>query len=387
MFTSRFSSSIGPVGIDIGARGIRMLQLREHGGIIDVVGAAFVDHVEATEGPTRRAQLADALREAFVTGGFTGRRCVVSLSRTDISTQPVRLPRMPEGDLRQALRWEAAERFGLAREGCEIDYVRTGACPTGTEAREEFLLIAASHARLNEWIDPIMDAGLRPMAVDAWFTALARACSRMHRRESDQETVRAVVEVGASGSTIMILRGDQVAFCKALSLCGQEMDRAVAAHLRMDGPTACDLRSKRLRLAAGDPQATPCDPAADRAVYEAVRPLLGDLVREMTLCVRYYGVTFRGRPPERVVLSGGDAMEPHLDEMIAHACKCQVIRDDEVGTLATIQKQAAALLGDRAGVPGVWTVAAGLSMRGLASERANRKRESQHPQAARKVVA
>ncbi len=384
MFGTRFSSSVGPIGIDIGARGIRLLQVREQAGDIDAVGAATLNYSTPTDDPAWRRELADALQHAVMHGGFNGRKCVLSLARCDLSVQPVRLPRMPEADLRQALRWEAAERFGLPRDRCEVDYVRTGAAPTGGEARDEFLVVASSHDSLNRWLEPILEAGLRPVAVDAWFAAVARAYSRMYRRESDEETVRALIEVGASGSTIMILRGDQVAFCKPLTFSGQDMDRAVAAQLRIEPTIAADLRAQRIRAAAG--QNTDYDATTDRAIFDAVRPLLGDLVREGTMCLRYYGVTFRGRPPELFVLSGGEAFEPHLDEMIAQSCKATVQRDDSVGTLSRLHAQVARRLGPDAGLAGSWAVSAGLSMRGLAIARQDRRRTSNHP-AVRKGAA
>jgi type IV pilus assembly protein PilM len=383
VFTKRFSTSIGPVGIDIGTRSIRLLQLREHAGEPSVVAAAEVKHPETADPAEHGAAVTEAVRHAFVSGGFIGRKCVLCLSRCDLAVQPVRMPRMPEGDLRQALRWEASERFSLPRDGCEVDFLRTGAAPAGNEAREEFLLIAASHERLNRWLNPLMDAGLRIVAVDASFAAIARAYSRMQRRESDQEVVRAIVEVGASGSVIMILRGDQVSFCKPLSFSGQEMDRAVASRLRMDPGTAGELRASRLRNAGSGDNAS-LDSTTDRAVYEAVRPLLGDLVREVTLCMRYYGVTFRGRPPEQVILTGGESAEPHLDEMITQACKSATSRDDSVGTQAKLHAEIDRLRQGASGVLGSWAVASGLSMRGLASERADRKRT--HPAVRRDVA-
>lgn len=363
MFGGRLTSSTGAVGIDFGARGIKMLQLREHAGQADVVGAARVEM--PTDGPNAEGALVERLRAAFVSGGFTGRKCIVSLPRSDIRLHSVRLPKMNDDELRQAAVWEASQRFSMDRDAMEVDFIRTGASPQGGEDREEVLLIAAPHAALFARLEPIMAAGLRPIAVDAGFLAAARALSRHYRRESDRAVVRAIVEIGATGTSIMILRGDQVAFCKNIPIGGDQFDHAVAAHLQLDLASARDLRSARLSSSVPGSAHLAQDEPTDRAVYDAVRPLLADLTKEVTLCLRYYGVTFRGKPPDRLILTGGDATEPRLDHMMKQACKLPVLFDDEHQTVAALHSKIGTLTRRTPGPMGLWTASAGLSLRSV----------------------
>src|SRR5690606_2627387 len=106
----------------------------------------------------------------------------------------------------------AAQRFGLDRKAMVADFVRLGEVQQGTDTREEVLLVASELGCIQSRIEPLLEAGLRPVAIDAPFMSLARLHSLNCRRESDQNRIRCVVEVGSSGSIIMILRGDQVAF-------------------------------------------------------------------------------------------------------------------------------------------------------------------------------
>ncbi len=361
MFARRFSGATGHVGIDFGARAIKMLQLRESRHQLRVVGAGMVA-VPATAGVVDRGSLTDQLRGAFASGGFTGRRCVVSLRREDVQVQSVRLPRMPEDELRQAAVWEAAQRFGFDRSAMEVDVIRTGAELQGSENREEVLLIAVSHATIETWVEPIMAAGLRPTCIETHFTALARTFSRAG---SSADSVCAIVDVGATGSTAIILRGDQIAFCKSINIGGVHFDQAVAEHLQMDIEAASGLRLARIAVATGQPDAVPIsDPSIERAEYDAVRPLLGSFAKEVMLCIRYYGVTFRGRPPERLILTGGDGLEPRLSDALAHHCKLPVFHDGEVSPVKALMNDIQSSLHRPPGPPARWAVAAGLSLRG-----------------------
>jgi type IV pilus assembly protein PilM len=390
VFAGRFSSSIGHLAVDLGSRGIRLLQVREHQRRLHVVGAARVDLPSGTLEEIQKPETSEAvthqLQAAVTNGGFTGRRCVVSLPRSDVRLQSIRLPSMPEGELRQAALWEASQRFGFDRDAMEADYIRTGATLQSGESREEILLIASSHASLHARLAPVLAAGLRPIAVDTDFSALARIFSRCYRRESDQSKVRMVVEVGASGSTVLILRGDQIAFAKTLAISGHDFNQAVAEHLQMDEVAAAELRAARIAAHVA-PQGgeAPVEAATDRAVFEAIRPLMGDLVKEIVLCLRYYGVTFRGHPPGRIILSGGDGLEPQLDATVQQACKIPVAFDDELSTLEHLIGQVQAKLHRRPGPAASWAVAAGLSARGL--NRARRLDEEQPQNEARRGAA
>ncbi len=426
LFAGRFSSSTGVIGIDFGSRGIKMVQVREKAGALHVVGAARLDvplaavqalaprsdgvaapQVTPSAPPPppdhtiRHDDLAEQIRAAFVGGSFAGPRCIISLAREDVCLQSIRLPRMPDNELREAAMWEASQRFGFDRNAMQVEFIRTGATASGAstgagapagESREEVILVAASHAAIAARVEPVLAAGLRPLAVDTGFSAIVRAFSRHVRRESDRGHVRAIVEVGESGSTVLILRGDQVAFCKPIAIGGRNFNQAVADHLRINpqqaaelrearianagdwGPEACGLSPEagndvaRLKPQASSPQPQ-SDPSTDRAVYEAVRPLMGDLVKEVTLCLRYYGVTFRGHPPDHIIITGGDGLEPRLGEVTAHTCKVPVVFDDTNGSLATLIGQIRTSLNRTPGPAAAWTVALGLSRRGMKNRR------------------
>jgi len=383
VFPGRFSTSIGLVGIDIGASAIKLLQLRVHGGELRVVGAGKVDRHDTRPGSGDADALIEQLRGAFAAGGFTGRRCVVSLPRTEIRVQSVRLPSMPEDELRQAAVWEASQRFGFDRNAMEVDIIRTGAELQAGENREEVLLIAAGHELIDAWIEPVIAAGLRPVAMETHFTALARTFSHREPGTEAHPEVRVVVDVGASGSTVMILRGDQIAFCKPIAIGGTEFDRAVSEHLQIDMAAARELRAARIAAAIGQSEGIETDPSIERAEYDAVRPLLGTFAKEVVLCTRYYGITFRGHPPQRLILTGGDGLEPRLAETLEEHCKIPASHDGDGSSLDRLATRIQRILQRPSGPSASWAVAAGLSLRGLSP---NRLRRLQAPTSRREAA-
>ena len=93
-------------------------------------------------------------------------------------------------------------------------------------------------------------------------------------------------------------------FVKYVDVGGRHLNEAVARHLKMDLADAAALRRHN-----GDRRADQRDPEIARSIAESTRPVLGQLANELSLCLRYYSVTFRGLPLRQVVLGGGEATE------------------------------------------------------------------------------
>ena len=365
-----FRSNVGPVGVDLTEGSIRLLQLVSREESWRVVGAATVRgsraELEALEAP----ELVSRFRAAVGSGGFSGRRCVVALPRHEVHVHALRLPQMPEPELNAAAAWEVAERVGMPRDELEVECIRTGRNTRGAENREDVIAIASPRASILRWLEVLMEAGLRPDAVETSFTAIGRLFSRRLRRAADTNVVQMMIEFGEEGCMLMVTRGASLAFAKPLAIGGRDLTQAVVNRLKVDADAAAEIRRSRI-VAASDQTSSPQGTESvgsdvDRAVFDAVRPILADLAREAMQSLRYYGVSFRGRPPRHVILTGRASAEPKLAEMVRNACKLPSIHDDDARTLTQIADDVRLRIPDDvASDRGNWAVAAGLSGRGL----------------------
>ena len=99
------------------------------------------------------------------------------------------------------------------------------------------------------------------------------------------------------------------------------------------------------RLAKRDP--------VRQAVFDATRSIMEDLAREISLCLRYYSVTFRGHRPNRVRLVGGEANDPQLQSILNTALPIPA----EAGRLMSSVKLDRMKPADRRGSLSEWSVA------------------------------
>jgi type IV pilus assembly protein PilM len=181
---------------------------------------------------------------------------------------------------------------------------------------------------------------------------------RFIRRKEDENDVNVLVDVGVRRSLVVIGRGRDISFVKTIDIGGQHFHEAVSRKL---GITATEAEALRRRLVEGG---EPADPAARRdpvrqAVFDATRSPIEELGREISLCLRYYSVTFRGHRPTRLRLVGGEACDPQLQSLLNAALVIPVEVGRPLFSVGTSRMKPT----DRRGSMCEWALALGLCLR------------------------
>lgn len=363
MFGGLRNNHVCPIGVDWGAHSVKMLQLDRRDGATKVIGAASrtIPADMPKQGPERVKRMAELLGALHKDGGFEGRRVVSCLPATSVQYKNLRLPRMPETEIRAAVEWEASDRLRLSPEAMRLEYYDAGEVRQGEEVREEIILLAAPHAMIEEHLDSLLAAGLKPEAIDAVPGAIARCFAGA---STDPECpASAFVDIGLSSTKVLISRGGRVVFFKLIEIGGGKLDETLAKHLSLTPADAAEIRRKRRNGGdAGDGVAA--DPArgqaVDRAIFEAIRSIAGDLAKELSLCMRYYSVSFRGRRPETIQLVGGESYDPNLAKVLAEELS---IPCEPASPLRGIDVSRSAELAAVENAHSEWAVATGLSLR------------------------
>jgi len=108
------------------------------------------------------------------------------------------------------------------------------------------------------------------------------------------------------------------------------------------------------------------DISTRQAVVDAISAVAEELAKEISLCFRYYTVTFRGKRVERAIFAGGGAYE----DILLNVLRRQLTVEIEVAQpLKGFDLMNADFGSDRRGLLCEWAVAVGLSLKGLATDR------------------
>ena len=336
----------GPIGVDIGTQSIKLVQfdadrsnMREMSRWDIPAGAAASEN--------RAENIVEALRQAREGRNFRGREAVLCLSSGDIFVQNIRVPQAIGNEFQQIVHNEAASRIPFEHTEAEIRYIEADNVRQGEAIRKEVILLACQRATVSQMIEISEQAGLLPMAIDVEPAAILRCYQKQFRRDADKNNCMMFVNVGAATTAVVIARGSNAMFVKYIDVGGRNFDSAVAKNLDMKLSDAASLRRHN-----GDRRAEQRDPEIARSVAESMRPILERLASELSMCIRYYSVTFRGQPLSRLVLGGGEAADS-LAQWLANRLGINC----EVGNpLRSFQN------GPLPGRLGQWDVATGLAL-------------------------
>lgn len=338
-----------PIGLDIGDRSVKLVQL--NASRTALVGAVRYDlrgdEIESAE--QRQQALIAAIKQCRSARSFRGRDVVLNLSARELFVQNIRIPKVTSAEMPRVINEELRGRLPFPAAEAEIRYIEAADVRQGDEIKREVILLACHRPVLDGLLQIVDEAGLRALAVDVEPLAMLRAYSRLFRRDTDQKLNLMFVHIGESSSVVVIARGKGAVFVKYVNVCGRNFDQAVAKHLKMDIQGAAALRRR-----ATDRRAENRDPEVLATLHDALRPVMDQLAKEISLCARYHTVTFRGMQLDRLVLGGGEASPALVEELATRLnMKCELgdpLRDYGDATATGRHAQ--------------WDVALGLALRG-----------------------
>lgn len=354
MLGGAFNKRACPIGLDVGAHVVRMMQLERvpAGGFKATAASTAVMPADlAFDSEEYHQAVTEAIAKAYEAGGFSGRTVVSGLPASGVQYKNLRLPKMPASELQAAVEWEASDRLQLAAEPYSIQYFDAGEVRQGEDVRQEVILLASPTRFVERHVKTLTDCDLQPMAVDVVPGALARCILATSCEDDDNAGV--AIDIGYAATKVLITRGEQILFFKLIDIGGRKFDQTVAKHLSLPEAEVAELR-RQMPSGSGEMKEH-----VRRAMHEAMRPIINELGREIGLCLRYYSVTFRGRRPESALLIGGEASQPGLAALLSEQAGVDIRAGNPLeGVDIAPVKSTVAETGESA-----WAVAAGLSMR------------------------
>ncbi|KKL15132.1 hypothetical protein LCGC14_2508660 [marine sediment metagenome] len=354
---------------------IKMIQLAANEGYISVLAAGKVriDPCINGEMSERRRFVVSTVRRMLEEGNFRGRDVVSCLPNDKLKITSLRLAESEGEETERALRKEVSQRFGLDPDRDTINYVLAGNVRQDDEIKNELILFAADNESIKSHIELLEDAGLKPVGIDTLPCALFRSFERSLRRQEDKERSSVFIDVGSRFTTVVFGRGREISFVKQILIGGEKFNQEIAAKLGVSRDAASGLRERLRMERSGNAERGICEPGQDsmgqgdldastrQVMVDAVSSVAEELAREISLCFRYYTVTFRGRRVERAVFSGGEAYE----RILLNVLRRQLAVEIEVAQpLKGFDMMNVNFDSDRRGLLCEWAVAVGLSLKG-----------------------
>jgi type IV pilus assembly protein PilM len=373
-----------PIGLDIGHNSIKMIQLAINGGHISVLAAdkSRIDPRINGDAQERKSFVVSKIKQMLTEGNFRGKKVISCLPNDALKITSLRLSETESEDIEQALRKEVTQRFGLDPDEDEINYILVGDVHQGDEIKSELILFAADNESIKSHIELLEEAGLRPVGIDMVPCALLRSFGRSLQRQEDRERTTVFVDVGSLFTTVVFGHGREISFVKQISIGGENFNQEIAAKLGV-GINEAEMLQGKLRMertanaersfgASGQNSAGrenladnttlgDLDASTRQVMFDAISAVAEQLAREISLCFRYYTVTFRGKRVERAIFSGGAAYEKILLNVLRRQLAVEI---EMAQPLKGFDMMNLSFGSDRRGLLCEWSVAVGLGLKG-----------------------
>jgi type IV pilus assembly protein PilM len=303
-----FAKNRSIVGLDLGSQVVKAVEISLEGPEPVITGFS---RAEIAPGGDR----SDAIMRVFQNGSFRSKNVVTSVSGQSVVVRYITMPSMSDSELQQAIRFESDKYLPFDADEVQIDCQKLTRRPpsagdggSGSDDQIGVVLAACRNDAVEEQVREIMRHGLNPVAVDVDVFALANAwelcgLSEANLSESEDNAI-ALVDVGASCTSINVLCGGETCFSREIGIGGADMTQATARPLGVENGEA-----EEIKIDAEGREAE---------VSRAITPVLEDLVSEISLSLDYVE-NREGLRVEEVLLSGGGVMAPGAVAFIEQA--------------------------------------------------------------------
>ena len=218
MFRKKLGNK-GLVGLDIGSSSVKAVELQGKPGALSLVNLGFQGLQPDTVVDGQIMELNDVsgvISTVFSSHQFKTDRVAAGVSGSSVIVKNIIVPQMTREELEESIDWHAEEHIPFEISDVSLDYQVVG---SGTDSLH-VLMAACKRDFVANLKQAIQLAGKHPAVIDVDAFALQN-CYEVNYEPSDN-TVVALLNVGASTMNINILRGVRSVFTRDVSVGGNQ---------------------------------------------------------------------------------------------------------------------------------------------------------------------
>ncbi|MBI5047323.1 MAG: type IV pilus assembly protein PilM [Deltaproteobacteria bacterium] len=215
------------IGLDIGSNSVKIIQLapaKKRWKLVNI-GISQLPPEAIVDGSIIDSMtVISVVKELIANQGIKVKNCVSALTGHSVIIKKVNLPVMSEAELAESIQWEAEQYIPFPITDVNIDFQILG---TDTEGRGqmEVMLVAVKKDVINDYTNVIKESGLVPVIIDVDSFALENMFE-MNYSVAPNENI-AIVNIGATITSINILRGGITIFTRAIPAGGNQFTEEI----------------------------------------------------------------------------------------------------------------------------------------------------------------
>ena len=300
------------VGLDIGSRSIKAAEITEtkrglsltHFGIVDIAhGAIEEGNINDPE------TVAESIKQLFKSYNIKESNVAVSIGGYSVIVKKISVQTMDEEKLQETIHFEAEQYIPFDISDVNLDFQILGESESNPGQMNVFL-VAAKKEMVNDYINLVNLAGLNPCIVDVEAFALQNTFEANYDMQSENT---ALIDIGASKTSLNILKGNSSLFMRDVSLgCGQINQKIMSL-------IECSFEEAE-QLKYGDKPGK----LTQEDLKGIVSSVVTDWCTEIRRALDFFYSTYPEDQIKRIILSGGGANIGEFRELLATEASAEV---------------------------------------------------------------
>jgi len=314
------------IGVDISSTSIKLVELSDMGKGVHRLERYVVEALPkdvVTDGNIANLdQVSDGLKRAWKRLGTRNRNVALALPAAMVITKKIIVPAgQKEEDLELTVEAEANQYIPFALDEVNLDFQILGPAPNNPD-EVEILIAASRKEKVEDRVAIAEAAGLKPrvMDVESYATQEAFRLIAPSLPANGRDQNIALVDIGAHVTHFYVLRNDQFLFSRDQAFGGNQ--------LTYDIQRAFNLSPEEAESAKKN-QGLPENYDAD-----VLQPFMETLALEVTRALQFFFTSTSYSQVDQIVLSGGGALLPGLDELVAKRAAVATVIANPFGTMA-----------------------------------------------------
>lgn len=334
------------VGLDIGSKTIKVVELARDGGKfrLKAAGAVAFTGLELQHLSEEKdfATLALAVKKLFHDAKISSKDITIALPESLVFTRTLRFPLLTDQEVASAVKWEAEEYIPIPLNEAIVQHQILERRETGTPPQVLVLLVAAPRVLVEKFVKVVNMAGLNCINVETELLSLTRSLAPV-----DQTAM--IIDFGAQSTDLAITKNEQLVLSRSIQTAGEAFTRAVAQYLGVANAQAEEYK----RTYGLSPE------QLEGKVGSALEPVFKVVSEEIKKVIHFYQIEEKGQAPTTLILSGGTAGLPGLAPTLTKLLGLEVLIGNPFIKISVDAETAKNL----ASYAPLYSIAVGLAMR------------------------
>ena len=297
------------LGLDISSTAIKLLELGQNGDRFRVESYA-VEPLPANSVIEKNIAdveaVGDAIKRAVKRSASRTKLASVAVAGSAVITKIIAMPAsLTEDDMEQQIELEADQYIPYPLEEVNLDFEVIGPSENDPE-RIDVLLAASRSENVDIRIAAIELAGLKAKIVDVEAYAMENAFSLLIPQLPEQgiDQTIAVIDIGATMTTLNVMHDRKTIYTREQVFGGKQLTEEIQRRYGLSYEEAGMAKRQ-----GGLP---------DNYVPEVLEPFKDAMTQQVSRSLQFFYGSSQYNNVDHIVLAGGSAMIPGIDEMIAN---------------------------------------------------------------------